>query len=155
VEDLVQKTEDYNKADIDYRESILKYGVTIISAQIAVLGFLIQNDTTRYLLRGTRFLFMSAITFTFLSILMLIAFKKLLVLYSEKIMHNAQYSYFHKHPELRPLLINTTSEKRKKDLLRGFWYARRLPDALRVSQVLMGLGLIFYIIAIGVVLYRI
>ena len=138
------------KESIDeYRESLFRYGLTVISAELATMGFLLQNCTTRHILKtGPNLTYVTiSLISIFISLVLLVFYKRLLTMYFSKGASNSLNLLALKEPSIP---TNTTDQDKKKIILdstrkMGF-YAKLLPKVLLLSEITLGMGLLFFLI---------
>jgi len=138
------------KESIDeYRESLFRYGLTVISAELATMGFLLQNGTTRHILKtGPNLTYVTiSLISIFISLVLLVFYKRLLTMYFSKGASNSLNLLALKEPSIP---TNTTDQDKKKIILdstrkMGF-YAKLLPKVLLLSEITLGMGLLFFLI---------
>jgi len=113
------------------------------------MGFLLQNGTTRHILKtGPNLTYVTiSLISIFISLVLLVFYKRLLTMYFSKGASNSLNLLALKEPSIP---TNTTDQDKKKIILdstrkMGF-YAKLLPKVLLLSEITLGMGLLFFLI---------
>lgn len=92
--DLERLTDDWRSADNEYKSTLFKYAFLILSAELAIVGFLLQNEITQKIMKhgDMKLIFISSFAFASFSLLASVLYKKLRRSYEKNTMHSEQYS---------------------------------------------------------------
>jgi hypothetical protein len=88
-----ESSDDYRTIDAEYKSQLLGYAFSMIVAEVAVVGFLLQNQVTRNLLRGfiSKALLLASLYACILSIVLNVMAKRWSVDSRKNSMHAWQY----------------------------------------------------------------
>jgi hypothetical protein len=93
MENLDSLTKSWNQADNDYKSTLFKNALLILSAELAIIGFLLQNEQTQTLMKNNdlKLIFIVSFVFASISFIASVLYKRFYRAYSQHSMHIEQY----------------------------------------------------------------
>ena len=152
--ELENATAEYRAVEDDYRQHILKYGISLIAAELAVVGFLLQNTTTQTIVSHfwAKTLLLASLIATLLSVVLIILAKRIRVDAEKNLMHSYQYRVFARPKEIDinisgmeiPASMQEGAEEKANESAHKFMKtAKKINPLLNWSEYALISGLLF------------
>jgi hypothetical protein len=152
--ELENATVEYRAVEADYRQHVLKYGISLMAAELAVVGFLLQNTTTQRIMSHflAKSLLVASLLASLLSVVLNVLSKRIEVDAEKNLMHSYQYRVFARSEEINinisgielPTSMKEGAEKEANESLRKFMMTtNKLKPVLDWSEYALLSGLLF------------
>ncbi len=162
MKDLELATRDYNQADSEYKSLLFKHSLLLLSAELAIIGFLLQNNVTQILLHmfSLRIAFLASIICAASSISGSIMHKRSQRSYEKHYMHSLQYAALTKNNIIEVFGQNVEingdfSDKQKVTIKKAIQHDKIAVKLLKLAELTFILSAIFGIIFIFILLLNI
>jgi hypothetical protein len=152
--ELENATTEYRAVEADYRQHVLKYGISLMAAELAVVGFLLQNTTTQKIISHfwAKTFLLASLLATLLSVVLNVLSERIRVDAEKNLMHSYQYRAFASSKEINitiseielPASMQKGAEEKANESVRKFMIAtNKIKPLLNWSEYALISGLLF------------